>query len=306
MSKQILLKKNTGNKLIKSIPQPIRTQINLIKLFLLNLIYRKEKLEFKNDNLFWYDNTKNFGDWIGPYLFEKITGRHPIKTMPNNKSKNTVVSSVGSIVNLTKSNTIIWGSGIMQRKQFFQKPYKVLSVRGPITRQRFLELGYECPQVYGDPAMLLPQFFRPKFNTEYKIGIIPHDVDYSIISNLYNNEPNILVINVLDSVENVINFASSCEIILSSSLHGCIIANAYHIPSAWIKISNNLPGDNIKFYDHYLSLGMIDVLSPIVFQTESIYTPQKLKNLVESFPQYDPKKSKVNIDTLLNVCPFYN
>ena len=52
-----------------------------------------------------------------------------------------VTSSVGSIVNLTQRNSILWGSGIMDKQTFFVKPHKTCAVRGPLTRKRFLKWG---------------------------------------------------------------------------------------------------------------------------------------------------------------------
>lgn len=50
----------------------------------------------------------------------------------------------------------------------------------------------------------------------------------------------------------------SCEIILSSSLHGIIIADAYQIPNIWITLTHQEhPDDNFKFKDYFLSVGKI-------------------------------------------------
>ena len=50
----------------------------------------------------------------------------------------------------------------------------------------------------------------------------------------------------------------SCDLIVSSSLHGLICADAYGVPNEWIQLSDDLIGGNFKFRDHMLSLGAND------------------------------------------------
>jgi len=90
---------------------------------------------------------------------------------------------------------------------------------------------------------------------KYKYGIIPHYIDknHSIIKNISQN---ILYIDIDtgDMPLYLLNQILQCEIIISSSLHGLIIAVAYKKPCIWIKLSNNVIGDTYKFYDFFLSI----------------------------------------------------
>ena len=53
---------------------------------------------------------------------------------------------------------------------------------------------------------------------------------------------------------NEINFYK----IVSSSLHGLIVSDAYKIPNVWIQFYNNIRGDNTKFYDYFKSVNRKD------------------------------------------------
>jgi len=96
---------------------------------------------------------------------------------------------------------------------------KIHAVRGPLTRARLLALGLDCPEVYGDPAILLPRYHRvmdlPK---KHEIGLVAHYTDLEWCENL----DGVHVINVMRPVEQVIEDICSCKLIASSSLHGCL------------------------------------------------------------------------------------
>lgn len=89
---------------------------------------------------------------------------------------------------------------------------------------------------------------------KYKIGIVPHFVDYEYVKETY---PEYHVIDLItnDPIRTAQEI-TECETIISSSLHGIICAHAYNIPAAWVQFSNKLKGDNIKFFDHYAALGL--------------------------------------------------
>ena len=221
----------------------------------------------KKIKLFWWSeihlmhkNKENFGDLVGKYLVEKISGKEVIFAHPKKQKwkhyLNPVYATAGSILAHVTKNCIVWGSGIINKDQVVQ-PAKFLSVRGPQTRKRLLEQGYEVPEAYGDPALLLPKYYNKKVDKKYKFGIVPHYVDYEEVAKEYANNSEVNVINLMtNSVEEVIDEFLACEQIYSSSLHGLIVSHAYQIPAVWVKLSDKLFGDNIKFQDYFESLGM--------------------------------------------------
>lgn len=226
--------------------------------------------------LFWWSTKKfhkisfeNFGDIIGPYLIKKITGKtarfiHPKKRKWYEIFTNVYVTS-GSILAQIDKNCIVWGSGLIEKSTKVPKAI-FLAVRGPLTRQILLKQGCTVPEIYGDPALLLPMFYSPKKTKTHTIGIIPHYVDYQKVSKWYENDTNIKVVNLLNNnVEEVINEILFCENIVSSSLHGIIVPQAYDIPSAWVKFSDKIFGDNIKFYDYFESVGL-PIKKPFLFK----------------------------------------
>jgi pyruvyltransferase len=191
----------------------------------------------------------------------------------------------------------VWGSGLMSQSNKLTHPKKIHAVRGPLTRKFLIEQGIECPDVYGDPALLLPRIFSPKVEKKYKVGIVPHFVDQkNNWVRLQSVREDVLVINVYEPVEKVIADILSCKSILSSSLHGLIVADAYEIPSLWIKLSDKVKGDGFKFRDYLLSIGVepYKPYSPVI-PYRSIDAPL---NFVK---KYD---LELDLDRLLKSCPF--
>lgn len=255
------------------------------------------------------DGKDNFGDLLSKYLLEKITKLkvqkicHP--SMRRYKYFIKHYLTIGSILEVANTNSIIWGSGIIRKNQFVEKS-KFLAVRGPRTRSRLLELGYEVPEVYGDPAILLPKYFENNVKKKYKIGIIPHYINYEETMTIWGDENRIKIIDLItDNIERTINEILECEIIISSSLHGIIVSQSYGIPSLWIKLSNKLAGDDVKFYDYFESVGIlygkVFDINPLYFSYDELFVLiEENKNLLLPNKELLVKRQT----ELLKSCPF--
>ena len=266
--------------------------------------------------LYWWHEKRlskleNYGDLLSQYLAEKISNQkviaieHPSKGFQKYLYKHYI--TIGSIISSATKKSIIWGSGIIKKNDNIRRA-KFLAVRGPRTRQRILDLGLDCPEVYGDPGILLPDFYENKLiKKKFKIGVIPHYIDFIKVNEKLKNDKRIKVINLLtDNIEKTTDEILECQNIISSSLHGLIIPQTYRIPSLWVKFSNNLSGDNIKFYDYFESMD-------INFFTENFMNIEDLKFEL-LFKKLEENKSillqeKAILDhrkmLLLKNCPFY-
>lgn len=241
-------------------------------------------------------NGSNFGDLITPYIYQKITGNKPINSNPKNE---TVVFGAGSIMESVTSNAIVWGTGIMFQNKSFAKPRKILSVRGPLTRKRCLALGYECPEVYGDIGLILPKFYNPVFTKKYKIGMIPHYVDYDMCKSIFGSNTDISIINILDQTEEVIDRILECELTMSSSLHGIIASHAYNIKCGWMRMSNKVIGGNTKFWDYYQSVGINSNMEPL--SVTKLISSVEIISKIKDFPN---PLFPIKTDHIMKLCPF--
>jgi len=205
---------------------------------------------------YYYNTVDNFGDLITPYLLNKFCDKDTYKySFTEGIPK---IISCGSIMRMCNSNTIVYGSGIRDIDQVINKGIIKL-VRGPLTRNRLLEIECYCPPTYGDPGLLLPLYYNPDIKKIYKLGIIPHHIHYKKIYDKYNSDKDIIVIDLINkNIESVIRNIISCEKTISSSLHGLIVSDAYNIPNKWVKFSNEIYGDDTKYHDYFLSVNRVD------------------------------------------------
>ena len=249
----------------------------------------------------WVGVEKNWGDALNPVLIQNMTEKKPIlSTEVFNIKKSNVYSVIGSILEIqSEKKLVVWGSGfISENSQFKVKPKKICAVRGPRTRELILKSGMYCPEVYGDPAILYPYFYRPMIKKKYKLGIIPHYIDQNrLLVNVFKDNPNILIIDILSGIEKVVDDICSCERIASSSLHGIIAADAYGIPAIWIEFSKKVVGNGFKFYDYFESVGRRDE-SPLIITKNTT-----VQEVIDHFREY---RVEINIEKLIDACPFLN
>ena len=192
----------------------------------------------------------NVGDRLTPWLVEKITGDHP--TFAERERDGHILVGAGSILNWARSGNIVWGAGLASFSDEVVADCDIRAVRGPLSRAKALAAGCTCPETYGDPGLLLPTWL-PAADQGDHVGIVPHYVDQERAS-IYRSR-GAGVINVLQPVETFVAEITACSFVFSSSLHGLVIADAYGIPNAWIKLSDSVLGDGMKFFDHLMAVG---------------------------------------------------
>lgn len=207
-------------------------------------ILRMRSLYPSRSRSYWYRDEPNFGDAITPFLLRSVTGRDPIWVPRAHPRK---VLSIGSVLDAVCDGDVIWGSGLIaDRSMTPPTSATFLAVRGPLTRAR---LHADVPTVYGDPALLLPLYVTGAVKKQYKVGVVPHYVDFHAVSVA---DPAVKVIDVRGHWRRVVDDIRACEVILSSSLHGIVVAEAYGIPAVWIEVTGRLKGGRFKFDDYYL------------------------------------------------------
>jgi hypothetical protein len=253
-----------------------------------------EKIKELEKNLY-YCQCFNFGDELNKYLFEKVFGvrfnyvtdvwqadyvaigsvlgwscRKPVCNMDR------ILYVYKLLTGKTRfSKLTVLGSGFQDWsnecdiKYSRKMDFKI--VRGKLTENYLRSRNLlKTDVLLGDLGLLCPYMVSPT-DKKYKLGIIPHfsDLNSPVIYDMYKKyEQNCIIINVQDDVESVIKQITECEVILSSSLHGLIISDSFHIPNFWFENSLKYIAyetrklRRFKFNDYYSIYG-IDETEPI-------------------------------------------
>ncbi len=244
-------------------------QIKLMRIYKIIRRYIKRNTYILDDehrktqknvvNLHYWNFSKgkkqNLGDYLSKIIVEymlKLKDIDPNKVLKKTKH----LYAIGSILHSGMADATIWGSGFYKEqehtylRQMFNKYFRKLdvrAVRGPKTRSELMMYG-EVPEIYGDPAIILPLIYQPSHSNHVirPYSVIKHFSDGTKCDNLIN----ILTTDYESFVDEIIQSRK----IISSSLHGIIIAEAYGIP-AILYMPKCMEDQFFKFEDYYYGTG---------------------------------------------------
>ncbi|HCH7883660.1 TPA: polysaccharide pyruvyl transferase family protein [Raoultella ornithinolytica] len=223
------------------------------------MFFKKSKNQELKKNLFWWEpadgKTQNAGDHLSRVIVERMLDLYD-KQLDEKLSKKNKLLAIGSVMHFAKDADTIWGTGINGKvpdnTHKFQK-LDVRAVRGPLTKNYLEKKGIKCPSVYGDPGLLLPFFYAEELLSENgrvnDFMIIPH-MNESLES--YSKFKG----KIIHPCQGAISFTReilSSKFIVSSSLHGIIIAEAYGIPA--VCLQNKSGEAEFKYQDYYMGSG---------------------------------------------------
>ena len=263
--------------------------------------YAEDRIKYRHihNNLFWFKKNKgtdwakgqNFGDYLSLVIVGEIAKRE--KLIFKNESKQKLLA-IGSILHFAKEGDIVWGSGVngkISESRYQFDNLDVRMVRGTLTKQFLEQKGIKVGNTFGDPAVLLPDLF-PKLEYKPKKGKIIAIPNLNEIEICVNNLPgNIKFVSPLTYWRKVINEILTSELVLSSSLHGIIIAEVFGVP---VRFLLPVGGETLfKYQDYYAGTGRNLIEEPSSFidkidENSGIYMPRPVYNIepmLRAFPK---------------------
>lgn len=201
----------------------------------------------------------NFGDRLTPLILRYVG--LPIEWAPPAEAD---LFGIGSIVDAIPSGFagVVWTSGALTANttKDLQRA-DVLALRGPLTRAHVVSSASSQP-VLGDGGLLCHLFSRSRAK-RYELGVIPHyeDANNARVRRFAAREGDFRVIDVCEEPLAVIERIASCRYVVSSSLHGLIVADSLGIPGAWVQFgdaNDRVLGSGFKFNDYLACFGIAD------------------------------------------------
>lgn len=295
-----------------------RLFFDIIYLFYPKRIFIYSWMKFKGNAIL----NNNWGDDINKYFFEDIS-RCKVRCINHSMLFKIIkvrsYSCIGSIIGYFNAKHYeVWGSGLIERnKRIRYLPDKIHSVRGPLTREELLKKGVSCPEQYGDPALLISRYYRKLVDKTYAWGIIPHysDENNPVLQEFLESHSDVILISMrnYDDWHEIMEKILSCNRVISSSLHGLIMADSYGVRNCWVKFSDNMRDDDFKFHDYLMSVNrridkpyviknLNDFDAVILNDKTSLASNIDYRSIFESCPF---KEKLVDYNSITPTLPFY-
>jgi len=214
-----------------------------------------------NRPLFWHVGRPNFGDDINPSFLQRLAGQ-PVRFANDQTQPHWL--GVGSILESATSASIVIGSGYLKPTSGpLPKQTTVISLRGQLSLER---AGCDGNILLGDPLVLVDRLFDKPIQKKHRTGLVAHVLNISAMKAKYGRHTHL--ISPMHEPWKVVEEIASCEQIVSQSLHGLIVADAFDIPNVWIAPSESMTGGRFKFDDYFSTL---DQAKPPLEVTEDLF-----------------------------------
>ncbi|MEB3260541.1 MAG: polysaccharide pyruvyl transferase family protein [Cyanobacteriota bacterium] len=201
----------------------------------------------------------NFGDFLSYQLVSALS--EPRVCIAGHEETGKFLA-IGSILWSLQDNDVIWGSGAHREGQVpTRRIENCFAVRGPLTfseLRRAGVVGRDCQPLFFDPGILLP-LLCPDLEKVEKISgktvVIPHYTDLEKLSQWQKQMGvNLSVIDPFDHPLKVARRIVQAERVISSSLHGLILADAFGVSAVPLRLDGNRE-PTFKYVDYYLGSG---------------------------------------------------
>ncbi|MEV4434989.1 polysaccharide pyruvyl transferase family protein [Streptomyces sp. NPDC049555] len=207
----------------------------------------------KTIEMYWWNDQPNLGDRLNPLIVERLFG---VRVRRVEMERATLIGIGSCLHRLARSiaarprDIHVWGTGY----PFDEEPavghacVRHWAIRGKLTQRHSALDGVTL----GDPGLLACHLVDAP-RKDAPVGLVPHLWNRADAEVLKAKErfPWLKVIDVRRHPVEVMKQIASCEVVLSSALHGLVIADSFGVPNQWVTFTTPPHGGEWKFRDYY-------------------------------------------------------
>lgn len=207
----------------------------------------------------------NFGDALSARIVAWISGRDVVHVRPRQAE----LFALGSLMHVLAKHfsdpprrlrkPILWGTGVLNpifRREFIDH-LDIRLMRGPVGAALCRIPATE----FGDPGLLAPDALGLSPAREDRIVVIPHHSQMTdpAIRAMVERDPRLDLVDPRQDPAPVCAAIAGAAHVVSASLHGLIVADAYGVANTWMD-----PAEQglMKYHDYAASIGRY-MLAPV-------------------------------------------
>lgn len=207
----------------------------------------------------WWNRTPfpgHFSEVLKPWVVQQVLGIPPRRGTRANSilTGETPLAHAGA-------NNVVWGGGLTTAHDTPSADTAILAVRGPRTRDAIVSGGGRCPNIFGDPARLLPTLIFPAPSDEppAQLSLLRSASDLELTISL----DGVHEINPIGTPPNIVHDVvmqiANSRGLLTTSLTALATAHAFGVPARWCIFSESPEGrlsDGEDFRDYFDAVGL--------------------------------------------------
>lgn len=200
---------------------------------------------------YWWRGRPNFGDLLTPLLMSHFADLE-VTWAPVAEAGFVCVGSVLEHLPPGWTGTVIGSGRLKPDSQIDLSRARVMALRGPLTAKGAKARGSFA---IGDAGLLADELVTVE--KKHELGIVPHWSDTTLEHRPEFKRYNPVIIRPSEDPLEVIRKIGECRKIISSSLHGIIVADAFGIPRR-IEMTERFAkeGGDFKFRDHCAAISI--------------------------------------------------
>lgn len=230
---------------------------------------------------YWWNESPNFGDALTPILLDRLFGVHTEWASlvdAEVTACGSVMQWITPVVPVRREPLHVWGSGYIFAEEPAPPAGSVVcsAVRGAESARMS---GLSTTVALGDPGLLVSRVVDAPRVPRHAVGVVPH------LWHRSNRTVRDVIarsgaqfIDVAADPHEVVAAIAACEFVISSSLHGLVIADSFGIPNAWFTVEPELVGREWKFRDYYSAFGITPCPTPLTDGTNVAGVAERVRS----------------------------